>query len=81
MRLFFQRLRFIFFGLPCEAVPHQWQGYFKGKQVRPRLNGNKRIMYDGKRLDVLNIRSSLFSQQEVQEMIEFLQITKHCFTK
>lgn len=62
-----------------QETKYKYQGYLDGKLVRPALHRAKRTLYDGKKLDRLEISDNLYSQQDVQDLIDFLQVQKYCF--
>jgi hypothetical protein len=58
------------------------RGFLEGKGVVPFRSGNVYNMFDGKRLDRLEIDNIIISSQDdCDELIKFLQLHKFCFLK
>lgn len=52
------------------------EGEVKSTTIDDNLSG-----YDGKKLDNLFVQADLETQQDFDNLIRFLRIQKHCFTK
>lgn len=52
------------------------QGWLEGQSQSKR---DFPVVFDGKKLDELTIVATVSTMKEVERLIEFLQIQKHCF--
>lgn len=55
------------------------QAFLGGELIMPRSERHEH--YQGKLIDELNLTVNLYSQKDVDELIKYLQIHKHCFEK
>ncbi len=73
---------FLFYTMTYLNKEANVKGWFKKERVTPNWSGNRFNMFDGCKLDTLELNEIILqSSEDCEALIEFLNVHAKCFTK